>query len=184
LVLRTTSHVKIIQSATDDAKHVCTSTYGQCPTVTVHGRTDLTFPYIPAHLYYPLFELLKNSMRAVVEFHQTDNLPPIRVIVADHEENEDVSLKISDEGGGIKRSFMPKVWSYTFTTVTKDVWEENVYADFGRNTPMAGFGYGLPLSRLYSRYFGGDLQLLSMEGYGTDAYLQIPRIGDVHEPIV
>jgi len=123
-------------------------------------------------------------MRAVVEFHQTEKLPPIRVIVADHEENEDVSLKISDEGGGIKRSFMHKVWSYAFTTVTKDVWEQNVYADFGRDTPMAGFGYGLPLSRLYSRYFGGDLQLLSMEGYGTDAYLQIPRIGDVDEPIV
>jgi len=124
-------------------------------------------------------------MRAVVEFHRTsDTLPPIRVIVADHEENEDISLKISDEGGGIKRSFMPRVWSYAFSTETKDVYEANTYTDFSRSTPIAGFGYGLPLSRLYSRYFGGDLQLLSMEGYGTDAYLQIPRIGDVDEPVV
>jgi pyruvate dehydrogenase kinase 2/3/4 len=51
-----------------------------------------------------------------------------------------------------------------YTTVEQT---PNLDPDFDKSdfkAPMAGFGYGLPISRLYARYFGGDLKLISMEG--------------------
>lgn len=58
-----------------------------------------------------LFEILKNSLRAVVETHgvDSDDYPPIKVIVA--EGQDDITIKISDEGGGIARRDVPLVVS-------------------------------------------------------------------------
>lgn len=38
-------------------------------------------------------------------------------------------------------------------------------------------GMGLPLSNIYATYFGGTLELMSMDGWGTDVYLKLPRLG-------
>ena len=60
---------------------------------------------------------------------------------------------------------------------------ENEAVDHGIDSPLAGLGYGLPISRSYCRYFGGDLSIMSMEGYGTDAFVYLARIGNTKEPV-
>ena len=107
-----------------------------------------------------------------------------------------VVIKISDEGGGIRRSNISKIWSYLYTTANpsilesmlhdgetgtkgittnNDIRDESKYSTFA---PLAGLGYGLPISRNYARYFGGDLTIVSMEGYGTDGYIYLPRLSN------
>lgn len=48
---------------------VARETYGCAPEVTCTGDLQSTIPYIPTHLDYMLYELLKNAMRCVLELH-------------------------------------------------------------------------------------------------------------------
>ena len=91
--------------------------------------------------------------------------------------------QVSDEGGGIARSGLPKIWTYLYSTALSPLDDMEDSGDADGPAVLAGYGYGLPLSRLYARYFGGDLQIISMEGYGTDAYLHLNRLGNVQEPL-
>ena len=157
---------ELAQEAIENARFVCEDHYGlfDAPKVQLVCHPDLHFMYVPGHLSHMLFETLKNSLRAVVETHGADKseFPVTKVIIA--EGKEDITIKVSDEGGGIPRSSIPLVWTYMYTTVdtTPDLDPDFNKSDF--KAPMAGFGYGLPISRLYARYFGGDLKLISMEG--------------------
>ncbi|KAK4759277.1 hypothetical protein SAY87_022408 [Trapa incisa] len=177
------SPVAVARSASEDARAICLREYGSAPDINIYGDPNFTFPYVPNHLHMMVFELVKNSLRAVQErfLHSDELAPPIRIIVADG--IEDVTIKISDEGGGIPRSGLPKIFTYLYSTA-KNPLDEN--ADQGvadTVMTMAGYGYGLPICRLYARYFGGDLQIISIEGYGTDAYLHLSRLGDSQEPL-
>ncbi|MCJ1312305.1 hypothetical protein MMC25_005979 [Agyrium rufum] len=166
IICTKTNVSELAQEAIDNARFVCEDHYGlfDAPKVQLVCPPNLNFMYVPGHLSHMLFETLKNSLRAVVETHGQDkeDFPVTKVIVA--EGKEDITIKISDEGGGIPRSAIPLVWTYMYTTVETT---PSLDPDFNKSdfkAPMAGFGYGLPISRLYARYFGGDLKLISMEG--------------------
>lgn len=83
-----------------------------------------------------------------------------------------LKLQISDEGGGIPRSGLPKIFTYLYSTARNPL-DENLDLASADRVTMAGYGCGLPISRLYARYFGGDLQIISMEGYGEFNILSV-----------
>ena len=75
---------------------------------------------------------------------------------------EDVTIKVSDEGGGILRREIPLVFCYHYTTATnRPVLPDDFSSDMA-HAPLAGFGYGLPLSRLVSVTFNAMLLFVAL----------------------
>ncbi|KAK8759481.1 hypothetical protein V5799_002890 [Amblyomma americanum] len=168
----------IVEDAYENAKFLCDQYYLTSPGLVVE-QCDVISPnsticvdYVPSHLYHMLFELFKNSMRAVVEYHGTeaDEFPPLKVLIA--RGREDLTIKLSDKGGGIPRSCTELLFQYMYSTAPQPS------ASGLNSAPLAGYGYGLPLSRLYARYFRGDLILTSCEGYGTDALIYLKALSN------
>ncbi|KAJ9511933.1 hypothetical protein QJQ45_004475 [Haematococcus lacustris] len=87
------SPLQVVSDAVDDAREVCIRTRGDAPDVNVIGSPALTFPYVPSHLHQMVFELVKNSLRAVAErYDKLDRSPPdINVVVA--QGREDIAIK-------------------------------------------------------------------------------------------
>lgn len=193
----------------------CAKSFGVSPQINVVDCSgSCTFTYVPHHLHYMMAELLKNSCRAVLNKHwkpymgnntqiltslqrsALDMIPPVRVVVA--KGDEDITIKISDRGGGIPRSTCDKMWTFVHSTLLADDChdrENNNYA-FGRKkgeyipsysthnfeknaftNQVHGRSFGLPLAKIYAQYLGGDLTIRSMEGVGVDAYLYMPVLG-------
>lgn len=71
------------QDAINDARSICMREYGSAPDVSIYGDPTFTFAYVPSHLHHMIFELVKNSLRAVQDRFEDadDEPPPIRCVV-------------------------------------------------------------------------------------------------------
>ena len=91
-------------------------------------RSPINLRYVPVHLEYIITEILKNSFRATVENHYKRNgsstdaeLPPVVITVSPGASQGPsnpsfLSLRIRDQGGGVSRQNMRRIFSYAFTT--------------------------------------------------------------------
>ncbi|CAB1424241.1 unnamed protein product [Pleuronectes platessa] len=166
---------EVVRDAYESAKLLCEQYYLGSPELELRQmnanslREPIQISYIPSHLYHMVFELFKNAMRATIENHEASRtLPPIKVMVALG--GEDLSIKMSDRGGGVPFRKTERLFSYLYSTAPRPSIGDK------HRAPLAGFGYGLPISRLYARYFQGDLQLYSMEGHGTNTIIHLKAL--------
>jgi len=204
------------------------------PSTHSHPLTHPASPHNPTQPHDNTNnQIIKNSVRATVERHLQSSrrpvtaLPPVQVRVCGGPSS--ITLRISDQGGGIPEAYQSKVWTYGFTTSDLcaagggesgspggDAGSSGgggVGGDDGgdgdggfgmggagtgtggggglgfdiaqaseaprQRYKLAGLGFGLPLSRLYARYFGGKLSLQNLPGFGVDAYLTLNNLADL-----
>eukprot|EP00037_Helgoeca_nana_P021953 m.223173 g.223173 ORF g.223173 m.223173 type:complete len:408 (+) comp25836_c0_seq1:73-1296(+) len=173
------SPAKTIAKMEEITRRMCHNRYGVAPKIKLHGDTNTVFSYIPAHLEYILQELFKNAFRASVEQHRDSGvIPDVDITVC---RNKDfMILRISDQGGGMSAEMLKKCWAWSFTTVDDDDDDgggaNNMFGGLTQSEPdgpLAGLGFGLPMTKLFSQYFGGSLEMIPMHGYGTDVYLTL-----------
>ena len=128
--------------------------------------------------------------------------PPIEVLIC--EAPQQVMIRISDQGGGIPRELLPFLWSFSKGPRSQErrasleqtpTWvgtmQELQSPTNGTSSlrhlvtrdPNLRLGMGLPMSKVYAEYWGGDLGLHSLEGYGVDAFLKISKIGNQNEQL-
>ncbi|CAJ1418714.1 unnamed protein product [Effrenium voratum] len=179
------SPVEIVRELSGSLAELCGDLYGERMEVNLEGELDTTLSFVPEHLRFILQEVLKNSFRATLDRHLPQQPPPVTVEVL--KGTFDVTIKVSDRGGGMRLEELRQAWSYGYSGAKKDPdapkddFQGLCGLDPASTRRLSGYGFGLPLSRVYARYFGGDIHVQSMHGYGTDVYLNVNHLGDALE---
>ncbi|TDL29492.1 atypical/PDHK/BCKDK protein kinase [Rickenella mellea] len=179
-----------------------------CPRVIVDGHAGTKFAYIQEHFEYIMFELLKNAMQ-----HRTASTTPlVRATIAAGKDDIQVRISDEGGGLTHSTVKAPSdLFSFSHVRNTTRMENERIGAlrtvsasprgmratvdeqvtewkstDPGKTADMIAhqrIGIGLPMSYIFATYFGGSLELVSLDGWGTDVYLRLPKLGTRLEEI-
>ncbi|CAE7350636.1 Bckdk [Symbiodinium sp. CCMP2456] len=186
VVQRDMSPHRIIQELSQEILRLTEAIYGVAPEIEFRGNMSCTLDYIPRHVQFMCQELLKNAVRATTERHKprdrqnfgfaSEPVMP-KVVVELQKGDVHVIIKISDQGGGVPKKVQDEAWQYGWTTADNDHEdEEDPYSGCTWRKELAGYGFGLPLTRLHAQYFGGDVFMQALPGHGTDMYLLLNHL--------
>ena len=177
----------IINDVITNIKHICDKNnmlINLDEIIDLHYNNKITLPFVDHYLYYILFELIKNSVQAVIDKQKIYNNynPKININIIDIDNNL-ILIKIKDNGIGIKENNMEKIWSYSYSSSpinTENIIDDN---DFGNLLPLSGFGYGLPISNIYINFFNSSINNIKIDSTymkGTDVYFFLKK-HNIHE---
>lgn len=172
------SPADVAREAARNAQHLCRRQFRRAPPIVITDSRPETLMYPPGELHYALTEIFKNAFRAVLERHGTQKPPPpVICVIAGSEEL--IELKIRDEGLGMSADQLREAFSFGQSTVAANKSPYTTAPSAKRPSgTLAGYGVGLALSRISLRYFGGDLEIRSAEGAGTDVRVLLNRAED------
>ncbi len=149
-------------------------------TLSLINNNNVTVIGLSNYLYYIFFELIKNSVDAVNKKQKllSNTFKPqidIQIIEID---KDNIIIRLSDNGIGIKEENLDKIWYYSYSSNPinpKDIIERN---DYNNLAPLSGFGYGLPISELYLQFFNNQKHNIKIESKYqnyTTTYISIKK---------
>ncbi|CAO3651159.1 unnamed protein product [Cunninghamella blakesleeana] len=161
--------------------------------VIVDDTPDVDFAYVGDHIEYILHQLLLNSMQYTTKKMDSSSsnkkIGDIRVTICSNE--RDLFFRVSDQANGIEPSVYQRLWSFGHPGLINNInhsnqnnlnhmttWTATISEQQQELPQQQPLGMGLPMSKIYATYWGGDLKIITMEGYGSDAYVRIPKLGD------
>lgn len=173
---------------------------GSFPYIPAHLH-HILFELLKNSMKATIEQAVGGDIAAATAFSSTDirrvpedaMLPPIEIRVSEDEAKKEMMIEVIDHGGGFKsQADLKNSWSYMYTTASdKDCLElfgelnRSRGRDFDANErglPLAGLGYGLPISRVFAAYLGGSLRLENYQD-GAKATLTIKAVNESFEAI-
>jgi pyruvate dehydrogenase kinase 2/3/4 len=136
--------------------------HSKIPGIKIYIKDDPIIPYTQGNLHFIAFEILKNGMRAMIE---NDINKPLEVNVIDT--TDYFIFVFRDYGPSVRHTEVDKLFDYSFTSVGDD--------EKHKKKLLAGFGHGLPLSRLYARFFGGNLIFIPYYGIKSEVIFYLNK---------
>ncbi|KAH3668150.1 hypothetical protein OGAPHI_001904 [Ogataea philodendri] len=127
------------------------------PQIIVNSSSDSAQLHCVApQVQHVLFEILKNSAIPALRTNT-----PITLNI--YQDNGSTVIKISDHGGGMTPEIAYKIWQFHFTTAKEQNKDE-----------VNGFGMGIPLCALLTKFNKGKLDIVNRLGDGIDVLVKLP----------
>lgn len=186
--------VGVLAQAYGAARKLCLRHFDAAPELLVNGvpheeyvaqaaQQSQSIPYVRPNLVYILQEVIKNAAKASVDWARRNNaaetdlskveIPPLRAVISDDMWSQERSFKLADNGTGMTRNALSKAFCYSYSSVQGKPQNSQDIMEAQKEVPLAGFGFGLPISRVYARYFSGDIGLNSVPGRGADVHVYL-----------
>ena len=181
--------IDIINKSIHDVQYICNKNLLDVDTTNIittninniKDNMIITLPSLEPYLYFIFFEIIKNSVKAVIEkrdmvCERISYKPSVKITI-NTISSTDIIIKIDDNGIGIKNDDIHKIWYYSFSTSPIDmakIIEEN---DFNI-TPLSGFGYGLPIADIYMNFLNnstGNIKVSSIYKGGTSVIIFLKK---------
>ncbi|CAK5263042.1 unnamed protein product [Mycena citricolor] len=195
-----------VQECIERCAHILREPGDHLPEVIVDGQLGIQFAYIREHLEYIVFELLKNSIQATSLLHPSNPPPiratvfsgkdNVGIRISDrggglahtrvsscsdlfsfsHHRN---ASRLQDGRIGALRSASKNPRGMRATVDEQvDRWQQEHEQDYGSEDEEGRqrIGIGLPMSNIFATYFGGSLDLVSLNGLGMMYMVPLPAV--------